>query len=41
MSEIYVQNVSQGNFILVREKSGNCQGNLLYSNCGHPVVLDL
>ena len=27
---------SQGNLILVREKSGNCQGNLLCSNCGHP-----
>ena len=27
---------SQEKFILVREKSGNCQGNLPCSNCGHP-----
>ena len=28
--------VSQGNLILVREKSGNCQLNFLGSNCWYP-----
>ena len=32
---------SQGNLIFVREKSGNCQGNLLCSNCGHPAEFGL
>ena len=33
-----IQIRSQGNLILVREKSGNCQGNLLCSYCGHSVI---
>ena len=31
--------LSQGNLIRVREKSGNCQGILVCSNCGHPVTI--
>ena len=40
MSELYAQNTNMlvgENLILVREKFWNCQGNLLCSNCGHPV----
>ena len=40
MSELHAQNTitqaSQGNLILVREKSGNCQVNLICSTCGQP-----
>ena len=34
MSELHARNTNTP----VREKSGNCQGNLLCSYCGHPVV---
>ena len=42
MPALYVQNtknISQGKKILVREKSGKGQGNVLYSNCGHSAFM--
>ena len=38
MSELHAQNANKGNLILVREKPGNCQRNLLCSNYGHRVI---
>ena len=36
-----MKKVGQGKMILVSERSGKCQGNLVHRKCGHPVVVGL